>query len=98
MTDPAEKPQEDEGGQLVMFNQKFEGVRVVDHRLNFGGNVALGDPEVIKSLKLDDEVTLIVKGKIAGRGHKTKKGKDGGSIGAVSSSTLIIESVALDAA
>lgn len=92
---PAE-PKVEETGQVVLFNAKFEGQKVTDHRLNFGGNIALGDPEVIKALTLNGEAVLVVKGYVAGRGHKMKSGKDGGRSGAVSSSTFIVESVTLD--
>lgn len=86
---------EEPGGQVVLFG-KFEGQRVTDARLNFGGNIALGDPKVIEALKLNGEAVLIVKGYVASRGHKMKSTKDGGRAGAVSSSTFIVESVALD--
>lgn len=89
-------PPAEESGQLLAFTQKFEGQRVVDYRLNFGGNVALGDPKIIDSLKLNGEAVLVVKVKTVSRGHKIKTGKDGGTIGAVSSSNVTVESVALD--
>lgn len=91
-----DEPKVEEGGQLVAFTQKFEGVRVVDYRLNFGGNVALGDPKLIEALKLGNEATLVIKVKVVSRGHGTKKGKDGGTVGAISSSNVTVESVALD--
>lgn len=93
----AKVPEEEEGGKLVLFG-KFEGERVVDARLNFGGNIALGDPKVIEALKLNGEAVLVVKGYVASRGHKMKAGKDGGRSGAISSSTFIVESVTLDEA
>jgi hypothetical protein len=89
-------PQEETGGQLVAFNVKFEGQRIVEHRVKFSGNLVLGDPDLVKALKLNDEVTLVVKGHVDGRNHKMKNGKDGGRSGAGSSSAFVIESVALD--
>lgn len=89
-------PKAEEGGQVLLFDKKFEGVKISDYRLNFGGNVELGDPELIKALVLDEEVTLIVRGRVTGRGHKTKTAKDQKST-AVSSSTIVIETVTLDA-
>lgn len=84
------------GGQVLLFNEKFEGKRVTDFTLNFGGNIQLGDPDLIRALKLDSEATLIVKVKVVSRGHRVKKGKDGGTVGAISSSNVTVESVALD--
>lgn len=88
---------EEAGGQLVAFTGKFEGVKVDDFRLNFGGNVELGDPALINALKLDEDVTLIVKGKVRQRSHKLKNAKDGAKGSAVSGATLVIDSVTLDA-
>lgn len=97
MAEPArtDAPAEEDGGQLLVFDKKFEGVKITDYRLHFGGNVELGDKELIDALKLDEEVTLIVKGRVVGRGHKTKTAKDSKS-SAVSSSTVVIETVTLD--
>lgn len=93
---PDAAPKEEAGGQLVAFTQKFEGQRVVDYRLNFGGNVAIGDPALIEALKLNGEATLVVKVRTVSRGHKVKAGKDGGVVGAISSSNVTVETVALD--
>lgn len=89
-------PKVEEGGQVLLFNEKFEGKRITDFSLNFGGNIPLGDPDLIRALKLDNEATLVVKVRVVSRGHRTKKGKDGGTVGAVSSSNVVVESVALD--
>lgn len=91
-------PKEEPGGQVVLFTSKFEGVKVDDFRVNFGGNVELGDPKLIEALKLDEDVTLIVKGKVRSRGHKLKNAKDGAKGSAVSSATIVIDSVTLDEA
>lgn len=92
-----EAPAEEAGGQLLAFTGKFEGVKVADFRLNFGGNIELGDPDLIKALTLDEDVTLIVKGKVRSRGHKMKNAKDGTKSTAVSSATVVIDTVTLDA-
>lgn len=90
-------PDAEENGQVLLFNRKFEGEKITDYRINFGGNVELGDKAVIDALTLNSEVTLIVKGRVTSRGHKMKTAKDSkGS--AVSSSTVVIESVTLDEA
>lgn len=94
----AEEPKTEEGGQVLLFNTKFEGVKVSDFRLNFGGNVELGDKALIDALKLDEEVTLVVRGRVRGRGHKMKTSKDGASGSAVSSATIVIDTVTLDEA
>lgn len=91
-------PKEDASGQVLLFSGKFEGVKVADYRLNFGGNVELGDKELIDALKLDEEVTLIVKGRVRSRGHKMKNAKDDSKGTAISSSTIVIDSVALEQA
>ena len=96
MGEPAEAPKVEEGGQVLLFDKKFEGVKITDYRLNFGGNVELGDPELIKALALDEEVTLIVKGRVVSRSHKTKTAKDAKST-AVSSSAIVVETVTLEA-
>ena len=89
-------PATDEGGQVLLFTSKFEGVKVTDFKLNFSGNIAIGDQKLIEALALDEEVTLIVRGRVNGRGHKTKNVKDGAKSEAVSSSTILIETVALE--
>lgn len=71
----------------------FEGFRVTEHRLNVGGNIALVDADVIKELKLGAEVELVVRGYISTRGHKGLKDGEGNRVGAVSSSTLIVQSI-----
>lgn len=88
-------PKSDETGQILLFTSKFEGVKVTDFRLNFSGNVAIGDKDIIEAVALDEEVTFIVKGRVNGRGHKTKNVKDGAKSEAISSSTILIETVAL---
>lgn len=89
--------QEEATGQVLLFNTKFEGTKVTDFRLHFGGNIELGDKDLIDALKLDDDVTLIVKGKVRSRGHKLKSAKDGAKSEAVSSATVVIDTVTLDA-
>lgn len=91
-----EEPKEEAGGQLLAFTGKFEGVAVKDFRLNFGGNIELGDKALIDALKLDEDVTLVVKGKVRSRGHKLKAAKDGAKSSAVSSATIVIDTVALE--
>lgn len=93
-----DSPQAEAGGQVLLFTGKFEGVKVDDFRLNFGGNIMLGDKALIDALKLDEDVTLIVKGKVRSRGHKLKAAKDGAKGSAVSSATVVIDTVALEEA
>lgn len=98
MTETAQvaTPEEEAGGQVLLFTGKFEGVKVDDFRLNFGGNIALGDKTLIDALTLNEEVTLVVKGTVRSRGHKMKAVKDGAKGSAVSSATIVIEEVALE--
>lgn len=70
----------------------FEGHRVTEHRLNFGGNVPITG-EVAKEMKLGAEVTLTIKGYVTSRNHKGLKDKDGNRLGASSSAALIVQSV-----
>lgn len=71
----------------------FEGYRVDEHRLNFVGNVPLVDAEIVKQIKLGGDFELVIRGRVTNRGHKAKTDKEGNKLGAVSSSTLYIESV-----
>ena len=71
-----QEPEVEAGGQVMLFTQKFEGVKVSDYTVNFGGNIPLGDPELIKALTLGEEVTLRVKAHVQSRGHRLKAGKD----------------------
>lgn len=72
----------------------FEGYRVVDHTLNFGGNIKLADQDVIDSMKLGSEVAIIVRGRVVSRKHNGKDDGEGNRLGASSSSTVIVESIA----
>lgn len=96
IADPeTDKPESEDGGQVVLFNKaRFEGQKVTDYALSFGGNIQIGDPDLVKALTLGAEVTLRIQGHVQSRGHKMKDGKD--SKGAVSSATLVVESVTLD--
>lgn len=86
---PAEEPEaKPKQGAL------FEGFRVTEHRLNFGGNVLLVDADVIRSAKLGAEVEIVVRGRISSRGHKAQTDSEGNKLGATSSSTLIVQSIA----
>lgn len=91
------EPEIGEGGQVILFTGKFEGVKVTDFAVNFSGNIPIGYPELIKSLALDEEVTLIVKGRVTSRSHRKKNAKDGAKSEAVSSSTVLVQSIALEA-
>lgn len=89
---------DDKSGQVLLFpGQKFEGVKVTDYTLNIGGNIQLGDPELIKALTLGEEVTLRVKAHVVSRGHRLKKGKDNSDKhAAVSSANIVIDAVSLE--
>lgn len=72
----------------------FEGLRVNEHRLNFAGNILLTDPAVVKQMHLKNgEVELVIRAKVVSRSHKKLEDKEGNVIGAVSSSTVYVESV-----
>ena len=71
----------------------FEGHRITEHRLNFVGNVPLIDSDLVKEMKLGGEFELVIRGRVTSRGHKALTDKEGNKLGAVSASTLYIESV-----
>lgn len=91
-----EAPPEGAGGQTLLFMPKFEGVKVTDFTVNVGGNIPLGDPELIKRLTLGEEVVLRVKAHVVSRGHRLKKGKDNDKQAAVSSANIVVDSITLD--
>lgn len=94
--DPPEVP-EGNGGQTLLFIPKFEGVKVTDFTINVGGNIAIGDPELIKRLTLGEEVTLRVKAHVQSRGHRLKAGKDNADKkAAVSSANIVVDAITLD--
>lgn len=87
-------PVEAEPEKKPVQGQLFEGFRVTEHRLNFGGNVLIVDADVVKAMKLDSgEVELVVRGYVASRKFKGKKDTDGNKVGAEAMSVLIVESV-----
>jgi hypothetical protein len=72
----------------------FEGYRVSEHRLNFAGNILLIDADVLKQMHLkNNDVELVIRGKVVARSHKKLSDKDGNTTGAVSSTSVYVESV-----
>jgi hypothetical protein len=88
--------QEEPTGQVLLFKERFEGQKVTDYRLAFGGKVELGDAELIEALKLGREVTLRVVGRVMTRNHTLKKEDGMPTSETVSSATVVIETVSLD--
>lgn len=86
---PPAEPAIEEEPQLVLF----EGQPIKGYTLAFGGNIELGDPDLIERLTLGQEVTLTVKGYVTGRGHKLKRGK-GAKPGTVSHHVLHVQAIA----
>lgn len=66
------EPQAEPQAEPVPLSQLplFEGHRVIEARMNFGGNIAITDPEFAKSLKLGAEVEFVIRGRVVSRGHK----------------------------
>lgn len=71
----------------------FEGHRVTEHRLNFAGNVLLVDSDVVKGMKLGEEIEIVVRGYVSKRGHKALRDGEGNKLGAESSSVLVVQSI-----
>lgn len=72
----------------------FEGYRVGEHTLNFGGNIKLSDQDVVDKLKLGQEVAIVVRGRVVSRRFNGKDDAEGNRLPASSASTVIVESIA----
>lgn len=75
----------------------FEGQRVTDHAINFSGDVAVKEQDLVKAMKLNAEVEVVVRGRIVSRKHGVARDSEGNVIGTKSSSTILVESVELSA-
>lgn len=93
MSSTAEAPKADEDVKRPSQLPLFEGHRVTDHTLSFSGNVGLEELELVKGLKLDEEVAVIIRGRVASRRHNVVKDEHGNTVKTVSSSTILIDSV-----
>lgn len=71
----------------------FEGYRVAEHTLNFGGNIKVADQDVIDGLKLGQEITMVVRGRVVSRKFNGKDDAEGNRLPASSASTVIVESI-----
>lgn len=74
----------------------FEKCRITKYTVNFGGNVEIGDMDLIDALKLNKEAELTIRVRVASRGHKVQRDGEGNVTGTVSSSNLVVERIALD--
>lgn len=83
------EPKIEEEAQLILF----EGQPIKGFRLSFGGNVEIGDPDLIERLTLGQEVTVRISGYVSARSHKLKRSKDAAKPGAISHHTLVVQAV-----
>jgi hypothetical protein len=94
---PVVEETETEAEAVIKQLPLFEGCRVTDYRLNFGGNVPLGDLELIKQLKLNNNatVTLEIDVEVVSAGGKKTKDGEGNVTGTVKSSNVVVKAVRL---
>ena len=71
----------------------FEGHRVTDNEVSFGGSITLEDLDLVKSMKLNGEFELVVRGRINTRTHRVKRDEAGNVVKTTSVSNLVVESV-----
>lgn len=72
----------------------FEGQKITDHQLKLSGAVELYDADLIGSLSIkNDEVVLVVRGRVVGRSFKKQLDKFGNVTGTVATSVVLVESV-----
>lgn len=94
-TDEPTKPVEDVESKTVVQLPLFEKQRITKFTVNFGGNIEIGDLDLINALKLNQNAELVIKVNVASRGHKRQRDGEGNVTGTVSSSNLVVESIRL---
>lgn len=92
MSSTAEKEAPKKASQLTLF----EGQKVTDHAVKFSGSVALDDALIVGELTMkNNEVAVVVRGRVVGRSFKKEIDKLGNVTGTVSTSVVLIEDVEL---
>lgn len=84
----SEEQQQEQPSNLTQL-PLFEGHRVIEARMNFGGNIAITDADLAKTLKLGAEVEFVIRGRVVSRGHKSK----GDERQAVSSANVVVDEI-----
>lgn len=93
VADPPAEPAIDtpEAPQLELPG--FEGHKVGELRLNFSGNTLVVDKDTADALKLDEEIELVVRGRVVSATHRAARSAGGTSV--ADSRAVFIESVEL---
>ena len=73
----------------------FEGQRITDHRLYFSGDIPIEDDTITARMKLNEEVRLLVWGRIVTRKHSIKRDGEGYVTAVINGATVLVEGVAV---